>query len=548
MISSDVSLLFPTEQAKKYAKERKKAFENFPTDYFVNLGAENAARLISPMNIGLVTSLMRAFTDDTETLNYRLDCLEDFINIPQLSDELRGLISELLGKNTDVVSSDDYVNSFMQIKLHMDNLDELVSCINKINEFCKKTSHAIKSEAMKKLFSFFEELPQSGQISEITENLSQLRKAFSKTIRSVKVGINFDSNMLPDSAGIIEIGYDKIYPKGNILEKLVFKTYEGSEQFSEEEHFNSATRHTPEDIDTALFRELSKYTRQFAQKISQTLMSYRSDMFTDLDELENELDYYASAARFVKNVRARGMKMCRPKFTKKNKNSIKLKGVYDLSFYRELVSDNPYSALDKKIVTNDICFDESSGFYIVTGANNGGKTTFAKAVGLACLLAQTGLYVPCEAAEISPVDYIFTHFPREEESGINSSRFTVEIKELKRICDNMTDKSLVILNESLQSTTPAECLEIAKIHLEILAAAGVKGLFVTHLTGLYDEISKINAKCYRTKLSSIVSTVDSESGERLYKMLNGKPPKVSMAYDIYNKFGAKLSDVAKGDG
>ena len=164
------------------------------------------------------------------------------------------------------------------------------------------------------------------------------------------------------------------------------------------------------------------------------------------------------------------------------------------------------------------------------------------------LFSKTGLYVPCEAAEISPVDYIFTHFPREEESGINSSRFTVEIKELKRICDNMTDKSLVILNESLQSTTPAECLEIAKIHLEILAAAEVKGLFVTHLTGLYDEISKINAKCYRTKLSSIVSTVDSESGERLYKMLNGKPPKVSMAYDIYNKFGAKLSDVAKGDG
>lgn len=58
----------------------------------------------------------------------------------------------------------------------------------------------------------------------------------------------------------------------------------------------------------------------------------------------------------------------------------------------------------------------------------------------------------------------------------------------------MTDRSLVIFNESIQSTTPVECLNIAKIHLEIIAAVGVRGFYVTHLTELYNEIQRINNK------------------------------------------------------
>ena len=100
-------------------------------------------------------------------------------------------------------------------------------------------NHAIKSVAVKRLAQFFEKLPKSENIFEIAYSISQLKDTFSKTIRSVKIGVNFDSAMNPDSAGLLEIGYDKIYPKGNILEKLVFKSFAGREQFIGEEHFNS---------------------------------------------------------------------------------------------------------------------------------------------------------------------------------------------------------------------------------------------------------------------------------------------------------------------
>lgn len=155
------------------------------------------------------------------------------------------------------------------------------------------------------------------------------------------------------------------------------------------------------------------------------------------------------------------------------------------------------------------------------------------------------MYVPAETAEISVTDYIFTHFPKEEEIGIDSSRFTTEIKQLKEICDLITPYSTVIMNESIQSTTPDECLEIAGRHLEIMAAAGVRGMYVTHLNGLYARAEEINKKNYAAKIGSLVSVADEKSGKRLYKMESKPPMSESMAYTVYDNFGAKIEDVMK---
>jgi DNA mismatch repair ATPase MutS len=183
---------------------------------------------------------------------------------------------------------------------------------------------------------------------------------------------------------------------------------------------------------------------------------------------------------------------------------------------------------------------------MITGANNGGKTTFARAVALCQVMAQTGIYVPAKAAEISVCDNVFTHFPRDEKLGIDTSRFTTEIKDLKSIVCQMTKYSMVVLNESLQSTTPEECLKIAEIHMEFMAAAGVRGFYVTHLTGLYKKLEEINSENYPTKCDSIVSMADETTGKRLYKLKRMPPSGESLAFSIYKQFGATMADVQKG--
>lgn len=547
-ITDHIDLFYPDGMAKSYASERRKAIRNSGSMFINDLQLDNLKRLITLVGSEQFMLLAEEFSDDIPTIEYRLDCLEDFLNNPELAQTFRPIISELSGRRLDKEMEDNDVNAFYEIKDRMDEMSSFLDSIRAINKVYKRIQHSLRSTAMKNLFDFFANLPESEEFKNISDNLSELKDTFSKTIRSVKIGINFDGNMIPDSAGIIEISHDKIYPKGNIIERIVFGTFADKEKFSGEEHLNSLTRRTPVNIDTALFRELSDYTKEFAKRVVSALDSYRTSFFTDISELEQQLNYYEGAAAFIQSVRVRGMPMCRPKLLPKNHRSLKLKGIYDLNFYRQLVGEDARAILSDKIVTNDIDMDNSARFYMITGANNGGKTTFARAVGLCQVMAQAGLYVPAESAEIAICDNLFTHFPRDEIIGIDTSRFTMEIKELKSIVKNMSCYSMVILNESLQSTTPEDCMSIASIHLELIATAGVRGLYVTHLTGLYDKLADINAKDLPTKLDSLVSLADKEDGKRLYKILRQPCSGESLAFSIYRKFGATFDDIKHGEG
>ncbi len=543
-ITDYVDLFYPDGEAKSRAAQRRKAIRESGTVFIGDLQLESVKRLISLSGSEQFMALAEELSDDIPTIEYRLDCIDDFLRNPDLEQTFRKIIAELSGRRPDDDGKgSDRVNSFYDLNDKMDELTFFIGAIGEINGIYKRIGHSIKSAAIKGLFGFFEKLPQSEEFIKISNNLTELRKIFSNTVRSVKIGVNFDSNMIPDSAGIIEVSHQRIYPKGNVIEKIVFKSNDDKEHFSGEEHLNSLTHRAPPDIDTALFRELSEYTNEFAKRITSALKAYRSGFFTDISELERQLDYYGSAASFIRSVQSRGMPMCRPKLLPKESRRMTVKGLFDLNFYRQLVSEDALAMLSDRIVLNDIELSGSTGFYMVTGANNGGKTTFARAAGMCQVLAQAGMYVPAESAEISLCDNIFTHFPRDEKIGIDTSRFTSEIKDLKAIVQKMTRYSMVILNESLQSTTPEECLKIAEIHLELFAAAGVRGLYVTHLTGLYRKLAELNTKEYLTKFGSLVSAADQNSEKRLYKMLEQPPSGESLAFSIYRRFGATLADV-----
>lgn len=538
------NLFYPDARSAEYAARRRKMLRNYP-DFFDDLEAKRLAVMLLPQNPDRVLWLMSELNDDPEVLSYRLDCLEDFLRQPKLSDTFRNIIRRISDNNKQLDLGSEKPNSFTEIRMRMDNLQIFMDCIAEINSFGERCGHSIKSSAMNRLMSFFRELPSQEKYREMANDLSQLQQIFSKTIRSVKIGINFTHNMTPDTCGILEVSSDKIYPKGNVLDRLIFKTYQHSEQFSGEEHLNTATHDQSPDMDTALFRELDSYTKEFSRRIAAALKNYRDIFFSDINELEHQLDFYDGAVNLIEYVRARGLEMCRPVLAPKEERRLMLKDTFDLCFFRQISSADYKSRGEKLCVTNDIYMDRTARFYMITGANNGGKTTFARGVGICQLLAQTGLYVPGTAAELSPVDHIFTHFPKEEEVGINSSRFTTEIKQLKEICDLITPYSMVIMNESIQSTTPDECLEIAGRHLEILAAAGVRGMYVTHLVGLYTKAQELNEKGYSSKIGSLVSKADKASGKRLYKISQRPPLKESLAYTVYDNFGARLEDVVK---
>ena len=146
------------------------------------------------------------------------------------------------------------------------------------------------------------------------------------------------------------------------------------------------------------------------------------------------------------------------------------------------------------IVANDIDFGEDGRIAILTGPNQGGKTTYMQSIGLVQVLAQVGLPVPGETAEISPVDAIYTHYPVEERLELGTGRFGDEAQRLRAIFENVTRHSLVLFNESLSTTSMGEGVYLARDIVRALRQIGLRAVFTTHMHELAAAAAEINAE------------------------------------------------------
>ena len=202
--------------------------------------------------------------------------------------------------------------------------------------------------------------------------------------------------------------------------------------------------------------------------------------------------------------------------------------------------------LNEKMIENDFSFDESGTFYVLSGPNRGGKSVISCAVGLTFALAQLGIVVPARKAVISPVDAIFTHFPTGSEDTIDKGRLGEECARLDEIFDNITENSLVILDETLSSTGSFEASYIASEVICGFSMVKCRGIFSTHLHELTSMLDEINEKCISdggARIDTLVAGM--EEGERSFKITRKKPDGRSYARDIASKYGISLDSIMK---
>jgi DNA mismatch repair ATPase MutS len=221
-----------------------------------------------------------------------------------------------------------------------------------------------------------------------------------------------------------------------------------------------------------------------------------------------------------------------------------MSGAYNVSLALRTLDAAPASEANT-IVTNDIAFDRTHGtVWILTGPNRGGKTTYARAVGLAHLLAQAGLHVPACTARISPIDALWTHFPMLETTTPGEGRLDDEAIRLADIFRSATPHSLILLNEVLNGTSTIEALGLAYDAVRGLRLLGARAIYVTHLHELAARVDEINAMTPGPgTVGSLVAEVD-QSGEdgsnqhrRTFRIRPSPPLGVSYASEIAQQHG-----------
>lgn len=180
-------------------------------------------------------------------------------------------------------------------------------------------------------------------------------------------------------------------------------------------------------------------------------------------------------------------------------------------------------------VGNDCDFADKM-LLVVTGANQGGKSTFLRSIGIAQVMMQSGMFVAAKRFSSGIFTHLFTHFVRREDMAMNSGRLDEELSRIHRIVEGLEPESMVLLNESFATTTEEEGSEIAYDIIKAFTEAGVKVLTVTHLLTFAKRV-------YAEEWNKAVflSAQRLGDGTRTYKMVAGEPELTSFGLDLYEQ-------------
>ncbi|KAK2049085.1 muts domain V [Colletotrichum somersetense] len=183
--------------------------------------------------------------------------------------------------------------------------------------------------------------------------------------------------------------------------------------------------------------------------------------------------------------------------------------------------------LDKTLrdhfVPNDYYATDGYRFHIVTGCNMSGKTTYIRSIALLQIMAQIGCYVPVEYASFAIVHNIFARVTTDDKIESNMSRFSLEMREMAFILSNVTDRSIVIIDELGRATSPRDGLAIALAMAEALIQSRAVVWFATHFTELADVLAN-HPGVLNLHLATQISTTanDVPKMTMLYKVESGK--------------------------
>lgn len=441
-------------------------------------------------------ALLLGLGNTIETIIYRQNILKDCIKNQTIIKELYDLSIEAIasGKNNYWYFSSKYPSTILSRSINI--LQILLAHLKKLRWIADEYADRFSSEGLTRFFAMIErELPDE-YFQRVQDHLKELK---------FRDGVLISAQLGQGNRGTNYVLRKTPAPERNWLKRI----------FSRRRHPYTFHLH-PRDENGA--RALSELRNRGINLVANALAQSTDHVLSFFSMLRTELAFYIGCLNLHEELSKKGEPVCFPRPLEADEHRQSFRGLYDVCLSL---------TLRQKTVGNDLEADRKN-LVIITGANQGGKSTFLRSIGLSQMMMQCGMFVPAESFAASVCDGLFTHYTREEDAAMESGKLDEELARMSEIIDNMTPNSMILFNESFAATNEREGSEIARQIICALLEKHIRIFFVTHLYEFAHGFVR-----GKTANAVFLRAERQDDGSRTFRLVEGEPMRTSYGEDLY---------------
>jgi hypothetical protein len=435
---------------------------------------------------------------EPDAISYRQEILIDCLQTPSVIRDLYALAGEALAAEKSVWGSFARDAPRSMLRTSVNKMEILVTFLRRLRHVATEHASKFQSAGLSRFFAML--------IEELGDEYFELIESYLKEL-NFKGGPLLSAELTTGNKGS---GYTlRRAREQGFIERLLDR---------------SGYSFTLPDRDEAGARALGELEDRGVNRVANALTQSRDHVLSFFIMLRTEIGFYVACLNLNDRLVAKGKPTTFPVIVPRDQVALSARGLYDICL--TLTVDQP-------VVAHDIDAERKS-LVMITGANQGGKSTFLRSVGLAQLMGQCGMFVAGDSFRANACDGVFTHYKREEDETMESGKLDEELARMSDIADHISPGCLLLCNESFAATNEREGSEIARHVVDALLEEHIKVLFVTHMFDLAHGFYEQNLET-----ALFLRAERGSHGARPFRLATGKPLPTSYGEDSYRKIFGK---------